>query len=76
MDTILKYWPILALGIAGILLVLVFFVFYFFRSFALSGKLRRFTRSLEPLHNKGADPREIKASDQHLHHLWGQYCET
>ena len=76
MDTILKYWPILALGIAGILLVLVFFIFYFFRSFALSGKLRRFTRSLEPLRNKGADPREIKASDQHLHHLWGQYCET
>ena len=31
MDTILKYWPILALGVAGILLVLVFFIFYFFQ---------------------------------------------
>ena len=62
--------------IAGVLLVLAFFIVYFFRSFALSGKLRRFTRSLEPLRNKGAGPREIEASDQHLHHLWGQYCET
>jgi hypothetical protein len=76
MDAILKYWPILALGVAGVLLVLAFFIFYFFRSFTLSGKLRQFTRSLEPLRKEGADPRSIKASDQHLHHLWKQYCET
>jgi len=76
MDAILKYWLILVLFVAGVLLVLAFFIVYLFRSFGLSGKLGQFTRSLEPLRNQVADPREIETSGQHLHHLWGQYCET
>ena len=76
MDTILKYWLIVLLIVVGILLVLAFCFIYLFPSITLSNKLKQFKQNLEPLHNQGADPLEIEASDQHLHHLWGQYCET
>ncbi len=76
MDTILKYWLILLLVVAGVLLVLAFCYFYVFRSFALSNRMWQFVQSLEPLRNHVASPREIATSDQHLKHLWGQYCET
>ncbi len=76
MDTILDYWPIVLLGVAGISLVLAFFIVYFIRSFTVSRRLKQFTNNLEPLRNQGVDPRTIEPADQHLHHLWRQYCET
>jgi hypothetical protein len=76
MDTIQKYWHLFVLGAVGTLLVLRFFRIYVGRSITLSRTLRQFIRSLEPLNNNGANPRDIDVSDHDLHHLWGQYCET
>ena len=76
MDTILQNWLLIVLAVAGVLLVLAFFIVYFIRSFTLSRNLKQFTINLEPLRNQGADPRKIEPSNQQLHHLWRQYCET
>jgi hypothetical protein len=62
MDTILNYWPILVLGVAGTSLVLAFCIVYLFRTFALSRKIRQFTGRLEPLRNQEAAPRQIDLS--------------
>jgi hypothetical protein len=76
MDAIPDYWPVVLLIVAGVSLVLAFFIVYFIRSFTLSRRLKLFTSNLEPLRNQGVDLRNIEPTDQHLHHLWKQYCET
>jgi hypothetical protein len=76
MDAIPQNWSILGLGAVGSLLLFAFGFLYFIRSVTLSHTLKRFARGLEPLRNHASDPHRVEAADEHLDHLWKEYCET